>query len=308
MRVMKLLVRSALAAVLALGGAASGAAVPGQDAPELRAGVADWLAGAEDRAIPALAELARDGNAAARILVALIDKTPELQGPWLTRLPPRDRAALLRAPGGLSGTSWMRTADAPLATLWVRLWSVEAGPELVLDFARAGESRAARETVIALSARQRPGLEEATADPAFPAALRPLVAGVMAETLAPGDPLRILSARPPAPEVLADWLLSAPEGRPVAALCRVVCPQTAGQCAVALHTALGDVLALYGFGSPSESLIPEETFLASEMGRQALLRKALLSATARTRIGQMQQLEATDRCIADRLRAEEKRY
>lgn len=284
-------------------------AFPGREDPMLAQAIAHWLEGDETAALPALAALAQEGNTAAQMLLALIDKTPELQGPWLSHLSRQDRAALMRAPGGMSGRSWMRVAaDAsPLAGLFVALWSVEAQGQLVLDLMYQGEYRAAREAVLALVAREKPGLAGYAQDPAWPAGMRAL-AGAGQDDLAPGDPQRLWLGEVPAPEDLVFWLLSAPDARPIAALCETLCPQTVAGCALAAVTMLGQPFAVHTLGTPLEGLIANETFVMSARGRASVLRKAELVASGRVKAERLQQITALDACFADAMVAERARY
>src|SRR5690606_14136001 len=102
--------------LLGLAGAAGAATIAGQDDPRFRAALAAWLADDEPAALPELAALAARDNRAAQILLALIDRVAVYQGPWLLRRERATRLALTRAPGGLSGRSWMAeaAADTPL--------------------------------------------------------------------------------------------------------------------------------------------------------------------------------------------------
>ena len=79
-------------ALLALAGPAPAEPVAGQDDPRFQAALAAWLADDEAGALPELAALAAADNRAAQVLLALIDRVPVYQGPWLVRLP-RKRAA-----------------------------------------------------------------------------------------------------------------------------------------------------------------------------------------------------------------------
>jgi hypothetical protein len=167
--------------------------------------VADFLLlQAINRALPLLAQLARAGNTAAQMLLAVIDKSPALQGPWLSALPREARVGMMRAPGGMSGVSWMRLAAAsdPRAAAWVAFWDVNAPVSVVTDFARMGETRAAREALATLTARDRGGFAAIADDPHYPFAYRlpvwrewqgdpALEARLAAEiaALPPGDPL-----------------------------------------------------------------------------------------------------------------------
>jgi hypothetical protein len=297
--------------------------IPGQAAPEFQAAVSAWLDDAEDQALPGLARLAGEGNPAAQMLLALIDKSPALQGPWLAHLPRRERVETMRAPGGMSGRSWMRAAAAqvPLAGLWLELWTVDARMALVIDFAREDERRAARETVTTLAARERSGFSDIATDADFPPAMRyqvwmewrreadmqPAIDSELA-LLAPGDPQRALMGEAVSEADLADWLLTAPAAGPVARLCNSRCGSAPADCALAAFAALGSYQTLVTFGTPSERLIPAETFDNSPRGQAALLRRALLNADARGRRAQIARAGDTDACFADLLQAEMQRF
>ena len=69
-------------------------------------------------------------------LVALIDRVPTYQGPWLVNLDRKERVALTRSPGGLSGRSWMgvAAADTPLAALWLERDSTETTVDVLRRF------------------------------------------------------------------------------------------------------------------------------------------------------------------------------
>lgn len=307
---------------LLLAAAPAAADIPGAEAPAFRRAVSAWLAEDEAAALPALAGLAAAGNAAAQVLLARIDKAPALQGPWLSALPREERIALLRAPGGHSGRSWMRVAaeaGLPEAEAWVALWSAEARAEIVLDLARAGEARAAREAALLLAARQPGALAGIAEDPDFPEEMRLLaLAGAegeaeaarraLLEGLDPGDPRRLLLGEEVAAEDLEGWLLSAPLARPLAAFCRAHCPATAGACARAALSAMGGFLPLAVFGSPSETLLPAEDFAESAKGRAALLRNILLLVGGRGRAALAARASHTDDCFGAELLAEWKRY
>ena len=308
---------------LAVAAGPSRADIAGRDDDGFRVAVAQWLDGDEAAALTALSQKAQAGNTAARILLALIDKTPALQGPWLTHLGRADRLALLRAPGGMSGRSWMHAAseDSPLAELWLQLWDVRASMELPVAFAAAGEPRAAREALVALAVRERRGFAGLADWEGYPSSLRHLVwrewkgdpdraedrtAEIAA--LDPGDPQRQRVGLPLSEAALAEWLLTAPEAAAVAAFCTARCPGTVESCVLAAEDGLGSHRVLMVFGSPSERLIPAEVFHASPRGQAALLRRILLNADARGRRTQFARAEARDACFAGHLEAEAQRY
>jgi hypothetical protein len=257
------------------------AQVPGQDAPAFQATLARWLAD-DEAVLPELPALAAAGNRAAQVLLALIDARPELHGPWLAGLDRAARIALLRRPGGLSGQSWMETAaeDTPLARLWLARLHADTPPGTVLAFARLGEDRAARDTALALAARQDPALAEIADDPGYPPSLRHLLwrtrpAEAEIAALAPGDPQ--IAAHRGAPASVPDrdaWLATAPLAAPLRAFCAATCPQTPTTCARATFALVGGLGGLARLGTPSETLIPAADWDASHLGRAALLRRA----------------------------------
>ncbi|MGG7645672.1 hypothetical protein ACQ5SP_12765 [Rhodovulum sp. YNF3179] len=285
--------------------------VPGQDDAGFVSAVETWLEGDEAAALPVLADLAAEGNTAAQMLLALVDKMPELQGPWLSDRSRDERVALLRAPGGMSGKSWMRAAaaEAPLARLWVQLWSPDAPASLALGFARAGEARAAREALVFAAARQAGGFDAIADDPDYPAGMRYLVwkdwraAGQGdrvaddAARLSPGDPQRVVAG--------LDWDAGAwPDGHvlaaPLEALCAGICPDAAADCARAGLARLGGYEVLAQLGTPAAVLIPRARFLDSAKGRETVLRRMLLSGRERPAPGES--------CLDGRLAAEAARY
>ncbi|MGH1576752.1 hypothetical protein [Planktotalea sp.] len=81
--------------------------ISGQDVPEFREAVETWLAGDDLAALQSLSTLSHTGNTAAQILLARIAHRPHSFSHVVKDLPRKDRIALLRQPGGLSGKSWM---------------------------------------------------------------------------------------------------------------------------------------------------------------------------------------------------------
>ena len=134
-----------LFALILFGAAHSAAAQPaGQEAPAFKQAVEAWLDNDDQTALPALAKLAREDNRAAQILLGRIATRP--MGPWLAGLERKERMTLLRAPGGLSGTSWLKVAaeaGEPLAQLFLDAVDPRAGKDTVRALAEAGETMSA---------------------------------------------------------------------------------------------------------------------------------------------------------------------
>lgn len=277
--------------------------------------VALWLAEDEAAGLTALAGLARDGDDGARLLLALIDTTPALHGPWLARLARAERIALMRAPGGLSGRSWLHLADLPLAAAWRSLLHIDAGPETGAAFAALGEARAAREALTVLAAREHPSLSSDWADwmdpelvwLVWPRADDDLRAQ-LAAMVPPDHPQRALMGETSAPEALDAWLAASPAAAPLRGLCDRDCPDTAAACRRAAHAAIGSHSAVLTLGSPAETLIPADVFAASPRGRAMVLRRILLAADARGRRALIARTAEADACLGALLEAESERF
>ena len=84
--------------------------IAGVNEPAFDAARAAWLDGDDLAALVALKGLAESGNTAAQILLARIAEEPHMHRHVTGNLSRSDRIALLRQPGGFSGTSWMNQA------------------------------------------------------------------------------------------------------------------------------------------------------------------------------------------------------
>lgn len=280
--------------------------------PRLAQALDQWLEAEEEPALRALAALAAEGNTAAQVFLGVVDATPAFHGDYLSRLPRAKRLALMRAPGGLSGTSWMRQAaqSDPVARGWLTLWSGEATVQVVLDLSALGEGRAARMAARQLFLREKRGFGDVAGDPAFPPALMPLAirdwadddparAAAALGALHPGDPARgFLGLAPPAPDDLLAWADGHVLGSQVLAPLSVLCPDPARRAAdlSAYLAQAGGWWALAWIGPPVEALIAPESFATSRMGAKVAFN--LLRAGALADEGQLTQSD----CMATVLR------
>lgn len=316
-RLLPLVAAAALAVAAAPGVALSGPApIAGSETRAFEAARTAWLSGDEAEALPALAELARRDNLAARMLLGLIDRIPELQGPWLTRLPREDRFAVLREGDGPSGRSWMRAAAEaePRAQMWLDLWRPNADAALSLRFAEAGEPLAARLAALYAAARGRPELAEVVLAPAFP---REMVHLSWPDTrgepprealrsLPEGHALRSMAGADVSAEARLAWLASEPLAAALTLLCAEACPETKVACLVAGYGALGGYEGLLHLGSPLEAVVSSSTFASSPRAREVLLRRILLAG--RGVEGRLRLIGAESACLRDVLAAERARY
>ncbi|MGB0411252.1 MAG: hypothetical protein ACPGFA_06675 [Pikeienuella sp.] len=123
---------------------AASAQPAGHDAPAFKQAVEAWLDDDDQTALPALAKLAHEDNRAAQVLLGRIATRP--MGSWLAEMGRKERMALLRAPGGLSGTSWLKVAAEagdPLAQLFLDSVDPRAGAGAVRTLIEAKELAAA---------------------------------------------------------------------------------------------------------------------------------------------------------------------
>lgn len=128
-----------------------------------------WLADNDYKALPALAELARTGDTDAQLLLGIIATRPH--SPYVLNLPRKDRKNLLRAPGGLSGKSWLKVAaDAGNARAQA-LVAVQAPPfatGAIAELLELGEDDAAANAMIRASAYRNTDRNVALFDMNFP--------------------------------------------------------------------------------------------------------------------------------------------
>ena len=112
--------------------------IAGQADPRFQAALAAWLADDEPAALPELAALAAEGNRAAQVLLALIDRVPAYQGPWLVE----------RRPRGSGWRSPARRAGSPAGAGWRRPPPTRRSP-------RSGSSATRTDTTVETAARLR---------------------------------------------------------------------------------------------------------------------------------------------------------
>lgn len=115
--------------------------LPGHDDPAFGATVDAWLNGDDLEALGSLAQLSRDGNTAAQILLASIANRAHMHVHVTGDLTRKDRVALFRIPGGLSGKSWLSEAEkaSPLATALLQSKSANTKAPAIAALVELGE-------------------------------------------------------------------------------------------------------------------------------------------------------------------------
>ena len=309
--------------------ASCAAEIDGQEDARFQSALALWLEDDEETALPEFAALAAGGNRAAQVLLTLIDTDLSFQGPWLAGLSRQQRNALLRAPGGLSGRSWMQAAaeDTPFAELWLVQATHAATPDTALAFATIGEQRAARKTLWALSRGNYRGYAAVADDPNFPPDMRYLIwrewsddpdtrgrAEAEVAALPPGDPQAThFDQRAIDLGAFDDWLATAQLAALLREPCEALCPDRMRSCTRAAYELVSAPgvfitgrLGLLLLGSPSELLIAPELWNASPRGRTALLRQTDIRSDRADEL--VARVGAMDACLAAALAEEAARF
>ncbi len=129
-----------------------------------------WLADNDYEALPALTNLARSGDVDAQLLLGVIAGRPH--SPYVVNLPRSDRKNQLRAPGGLSGVSWLKVA-ADAGNLRAKaLVSVQTPPFVssgITTLVRLGEDGAAATAMLRAATYRRTDPNAAVFDRTYPA-------------------------------------------------------------------------------------------------------------------------------------------
>ncbi len=81
------------------------------DEPKIDKAFEAWLADDDEMAVPIFADLAAHGNEDAMLFLGQIDNRLGLLSPYLKLMPLKERRKLMRAPGGLSGKSWLTKVE-----------------------------------------------------------------------------------------------------------------------------------------------------------------------------------------------------
>ncbi len=283
-----------------------------------------WLQGDDARSLPLLADLARNRDMRARVLLSRIEIADKGPSPFRMSLPRTQAQALFRnmQARGPFGRSWLKTeADAGNDLAQALLASRLPQPDmsLIKKLVQLGEYEATDHPtrIMALygSTEERKALNQSgyllpdlepylayLSDPPEPradglAALRHIAGGEpaavraedsetlgMAGILALGFGYGDLNPANRWRPVVENWLLSAPSTQPIADLCQAGCPDEAAACAFAFLALSGGYYEVIRLDTPSETYIPQAEFLASPRARIMTLRRVAL-ARAETNLG-----------------------
>lgn len=289
------------------------AEIAGEEDPAFGAALEQWLAGEDAEALAGFAALARGGNAAAQVFLGQIEPAAYLHSQVTGGLQRKERIALLRQEGGLSGRSWLQAAaeTTPLARALLDSREASARGGAVAPLRAAGEVRALLPVLSGEANRGEIGtVAEALLDPM----LRPYsgyVAQIAVQTLRYGP----ASGERPSPEVALDLrdrvefasdkvgegdrmlyffrpeelagevpggiddtariVAAVPVLAPLRAVCERLCPESSARCTMALaHAGAPSGNSAMALLSPVESLLTSERYRRAPRFADDLLRQA----------------------------------
>lgn len=305
------------------------------------AAVATWLSGDDENSLPALASLAADGHSMARILLSQIETKDRGHSPFRKSLKPSEARALFRRDQGYGGFSqtWLAfeaKQNNPLAHALMatrvprpvagligtlrRLGEVEATDYPIRVIALYGsdeEKRVLAESDMMLD-ELRPFMQHYRSAQAWRgegiAALR-YIAPFASDMITPDDKETVeiggllalgYTGGGTDPEnrwrgLVEDWVLTAPATRPIADLCRASCPTDVTGCGFAMLALSGGYYEVIRLDTPLETVISQNTFLASPRARLMTLRRAALAKHNANRgwLASIEEIAAISSCTAD---------
>lgn len=328
---------ASFALLFGVGFAAAGSDL--QDAIDL------WLGGNDADSLPVLSKLAKSGDSDARLLLAQIEVTDKGPSPYRLSLSKQQARDLFRQVDETSpfATSWL-TVEAqggdPRAAALLRARSAE--PEVIAELAALGERQAmdhpSRIVSLYGTAQDRQMLAQSPhllselapyvaylSDMPEPrgdglAALRHItgredgidaqdadtlgMAGLLALGFGFGDASRANRWH----KAVQDWVMTAPETRPIANLCNAQCGSQASACGMAMMALAGGYYEVIRIDSPLEKLIPQDTFLNSQRAQLMTLRRAALARSETNNPPELSKIAAYSQCAADLIQQERQAY
>lgn len=306
-----------------------------------------WLGGNDSDSLPILSKLAKSGDTDARLLLAQIEVTDKGPSPFRLSLDKQQARDLFRQVDTTSpfAASWL-TVEAQegddLAQSLLQARSAEPNPGVINRLAMLGERQATDHPsrIVSLygSAEDR---QDLLGNPYLLPELTPYVAYLSHDPEPRGDGLAALrhitgetdDVDATDPETLGmagllalgfgfgdadpsnrwhkpvqNWVMNAPETRPIANLCRAHCGSQAPSCGMAMMALAGGYYEVIRIDSPLEKLISQETFLNSTRAQLMTLRRAALARSETNNPPELRKIAAYSQCAADLIEAERKAY
>lgn len=293
-----------------------GATAMAQQGP-LKAAIDLWLSGNDRDSLALLAEHASAGNPAARILLAQLEVKDRGHSPYRASLKPADARAIFRQDAGYGGfsKSWLAIEagngnalakalldtrhprpDSTLITRLRAMGEVEATdyPIRVVGLYGTPAQKQVLLSSDAMLEELRPYLVYLNGEQTWRgegvAALRhiaPFAADLMnakdEDTVEIGGLLALgFLGGGTSPDnkwrgLVENWVLTAPQTRPIAELCRTECPGEVTGCGFAMLALTGGYYEVIRLDTPLETLISQDRFLDSPRARLMTLRRAAMA-------------------------------
>ena len=317
----------------------------GSDDPAFADAIEIWLDGSDRDSLPVLADLAAKGNTAARLFLSRIEREDRASSRFLDNLGPSGRRNLFRAAieQKRMKPSWMQVLAKngnPLASALMDAAAPTPNIDAIRKLRSMGEFQATDHPlrIVGFNGTQAERDEVISEGLVLPelvpyllyhhetpepqgdglAALRhilgdkaPVLDGHdpdtldMARLLGVGFGYTSLSPTNKWRRPVEQWLLSSPDMRPVADLCRQTCPSDPGGCAITIAALTAGYFEMIRMDSPLESVVPQDRFLKSARARRWTLRRAAFTAWEKTaRPFPIEEIANYDRCVATMIKNE----
>ena len=290
--------------------------VQGADSARFKQAISAWLNNNDEQSLPVLADLALEGNIAARLFLARIERTERVQSNYLLSLTQQQQQALFRSPQsqGKFLLTWLQVEESrgnPLAKALSRsafsyvdleaiktlrsYGEIQATDHLIRSAAFHGDDEVRRKLLDGLTYKNlipfvrnqvRPvekysyGLE----------ALKQIIGDeIPASTeninqqdneailfLALGSPYGKLDTDNPWRTEIEQWLQTDEAVKPIHDICSQQCPSEVNSCAVSMFGLTGGYYEAIKLKTPLESVVTQSTYLNSARAQQQAVRQAAL--------------------------------
>ena len=290
--------------------------VQGADSARFKQAVSAWLNNNDEQSLPVLAELALDGNTAARLFLARIERTERVPSSYLFNLGQQQQHALFRSPQrkGIFQLTWLQVEENlgnPLAKALSRSGLSYVDLEAIKTLRSYGEIQATDHLIRSASFHgddevRSKLLEGLTYENLLPfvrsqtrpiekyssglEALKQIIGGdipVPADNisqqdneailfLALGSPFGKLDKANPWRAGIEQWLQNNEAVKPIHDICSQQCPHEVNSCAVNMLGLTGGYYEAIRLKTPLESVVTQSTYLNSARAQQQAVRHAAL--------------------------------
>ena len=290
--------------------------VQGADSARFKQAISAWLNNNDEQSLPVLADLALEGNIAARLFLARIERTERVLSNYLLSLTQQQQQALFRSPQsqGKFLLTWLQVEESlgnPLAKALSRSAFSYVDLEAIKTLRSYGEIQATDHLIRSASfhgddevrSKLLDGLTYENLIPFVRSQVRPVekysyglealkqIVGdeipVSTENinqqdneailfLALGSPYGKLDTGNPWRTKIEQWLQSDEAVKPIYDICSQQCPSEVNSCAVSMLGLTGGYYDAIKLKTPLESVVTQSTYLNSARAQQQVVRQAAL--------------------------------